>query len=78
MCSIFPTILGNRDKCLDILKKAKNLKAEPVQMIATAIERFNMALTSLQIDEKGDIRHKENLGHVNISGSKPPLGPATR
>ncbi|XP_022098187.1 dual specificity protein kinase TTK-like [Acanthaster planci] len=68
---------GNRDKCLDILKKAKNLKSEPEHMIDTAIQRFNMTLTCLQSDEKNDTRHKGDHGHGNRSGLKPPLGPTT-
>ncbi|XP_038059332.1 dual specificity protein kinase TTK-like isoform X2 [Patiria miniata] len=69
---------GNRDKCLDILKKAKNLKVEPQQMIATAVQRFNMAMTSLHSDENGDSRTTGDQGQWISAGSKPPVGPNSR
>ena len=42
--------LGDKDKCLDILKKAHNLKAEPTQMVETAMERFIKGVATLQAD----------------------------
>lgn len=61
---------GDEDKCLDILKKAQNLKCEPTQMVETAMERFNKGLSSLQADNEFTIPFSDHTKEQNTSESR--------
>ncbi|XP_071800891.1 dual specificity protein kinase TTK-like isoform X1 [Asterias amurensis] len=61
---------GDKDKCLDILKKAQNLKCEPTQMVETAMERFTKGLSSLQADNEFTIPFSDHTKEQNTSESR--------
>ncbi len=61
---------GDKDKCLDILTKAQNLKAEPTQMVDTALVRFNKGLSCLQADSEFTIPFTDHTKEQNTSESR--------